>query len=167
MNNRTQSKPEKTEHSDLFYLAPVGYFILEREGLILNVNLAGAAELGADRQALIKRNFSDHVSTEDRGTYNLHRERVLETRVRQKCELKLRRADGTEFYAQMISTAPADERQEPDKLLSAVLDITERKKVEHGLQVSQDRYRDLVEATTDWVWEVDAQGTYTYASPKV
>lgn len=29
------------------------------------------------------------------------------------------------------------------------------------------RYRELVESTTDWIWEVDHQGVYTYVSPGV
>jgi len=35
------------------------------------------------------------------------------------------------------------------------------------LHESQERYRNLVESSTDWIWEVDAQGKYTYASPIV
>ncbi len=35
------------------------------------------------------------------------------------------------------------------------------------LQASEERYRSLVEAAFDWVWEVDPQGRYTYASPRV
>jgi len=35
------------------------------------------------------------------------------------------------------------------------------------LQASEARYRSLVETAFDWVWEVDAQGRYTYASPRV
>lgn len=35
------------------------------------------------------------------------------------------------------------------------------------LRASEDRYRSLVETAFDWVWEVDAQGCYTYASPRV
>jgi PAS domain S-box-containing protein len=29
------------------------------------------------------------------------------------------------------------------------------------------RYQDMVETTSDWIWEVDSQGRYTYSSPKV
>lgn len=35
------------------------------------------------------------------------------------------------------------------------------------LAESEARFRDLAEATSDWIWEVDAEGVYTYASPKV
>lgn len=38
--------------------------------------------------------------------------------------------------------------------------VTERKKAEQ-------KYKDLIEITTDWIWEVNAQGVYTYAGPKV
>jgi two-component system, chemotaxis family, CheB/CheR fusion protein len=47
------------------------------------------------------------------------------------------------------------------------LDITARKRAEEALRQSETRYRALVETTYDWVWEVDAEGRYTYASPKV
>ena len=36
-----------------------------------------------------------------------------------------------------------------------------------ALRDSEERFRTLVEATSDWIWEVDARGVYTYASPKI
>ncbi|GEM_PF-1023617 len=39
--------------------------------------------------------------------------------------------------------------------------------VEEELRRSRERFRGLVEATSDWIWEIDAAGRYTYASPKV
>ncbi|MBI2865500.1 MAG: PAS domain S-box protein [Chloroflexi bacterium] len=38
---------------------------------------------------------------------------------------------------------------------------------EEALEESEERYRNLVETTSDWVWEVDENAVYTYASPKV
>jgi PAS domain S-box-containing protein len=35
------------------------------------------------------------------------------------------------------------------------------------IRESQQRFRILVETLSDWVWEVDQRGTYTYISPKV
>jgi PAS domain S-box-containing protein len=46
-------------------------------------------------------------------------------------------------------------------------DITEQKVAERKVRESEQRFRALVETTSDWVWEVDANGLYTYVSPKV
>ena len=45
-------------------------------------------------------------------------------------------------------------------------DITERKLVEEDLRKSEERYRALVETSSDWVWEVDADAKYTYATQR-
>lgn len=36
-----------------------------------------------------------------------------------------------------------------------------------ALEQSEARFRDLIESSPDWVWEVDAQGIYTFASRKI
>ena len=41
-------------------------------------------------------------------------------------------------------------------------DITERK-----LRDSEERFRSLVETTSDLIWEVDVNSVYTYVSPKI
>jgi PAS domain S-box-containing protein len=46
-------------------------------------------------------------------------------------------------------------------------DITEKRRVERALAASEERFRTLVETTSDWVWEVDGKGVYLYASPQV
>ena len=46
-------------------------------------------------------------------------------------------------------------------------DITEARRAEEALRESEERFRSLTESTSDWVWEVDRNGTYTYASPRV
>jgi PAS domain S-box-containing protein len=46
-------------------------------------------------------------------------------------------------------------------------DITERKRAEQLLRESEEKFRTLVETTSDWIWEVDKAGVYTYCSPRV
>lgn len=45
-------------------------------------------------------------------------------------------------------------------------EIKERKQAEESLVKSKERFRSLVETSSDWIWEVDMECRYTYASPK-
>lgn len=36
-----------------------------------------------------------------------------------------------------------------------------------ALTESEERFRSLVESSSDWIWEIDAEGRYVYASPKI
>ena len=45
--------------------------------------------------------------------------------------------------------------------------VVEAAMAKDALRASEERFRALVEATSDWVWEIDQSGAYTYASPKV
>jgi PAS domain S-box-containing protein len=44
--------------------------------------------------------------------------------------------------------------------------LVQQKRVEDDLRVSEERFRQLVETTYDCVWEVDAEGRYTYVSSR-
>ncbi|TKB24160.1 PAS domain S-box protein [Desulfopila sp. IMCC35006] len=43
----------------------------------------------------------------------------------------------------------------------------ERETLMKSLEQSKERYRNLIETTSDWIWESDSSGRYTYSSPRV
>jgi PAS domain S-box-containing protein len=57
------------------------------------------------------------------------------------------------------------------KLLGAVeklhQEVREREKVEDTLRRSEEKLRSFIETTSDWVWEIDKDGVFTYSSSKV
>ncbi len=58
--------------------------------------------------------------------------------------------------------APAVQRA-----LAAERSARARKAAEKALQESEAKFRALVESTSDWIWEIDERGVYTYSSPQV
>jgi len=46
-------------------------------------------------------------------------------------------------------------------------EIAERRQAEEALRESERRFRDVTRVTGDWIWEMDFEGRYTYASPVV
>ena len=57
--------------------------------------------------------------------------------------------------------------QKVNGIVANFRDITERVKAEESLRGSEERFRGLVETTSDWVWEIDRNSRYTYVSPRV
>ena len=46
-------------------------------------------------------------------------------------------------------------------------ELAERQRMEVALKQSEQRFRNLIETSSDWVWEIDDSAVYTYVSPKI
>lgn len=86
-------------------------------------------------------------------------------RDRVRFETLHRRRDGSEYPVKI--TLEYFPKERPPVFVAVAEDITERRAAEAALRRSEEKYRALVEANNDWLWEVDANGVYTYASPRV
>ncbi len=77
-------------------------------------------------------------------------------------EYRLRRADGT--YAMVNDRAYLlyDAEKKPLRMIGAIADITERKKVEQSLRDAQARLLSAMEAggLATWIWDIDADELY-------
>jgi PAS domain S-box-containing protein len=82
-------------------------------------------------------------------------------------EIPLQKKSGEIFTAHFSLTLLRDGAGQEIGVAGYALDITERKAAECAMRASEKKYRTLVEAMHDWVWEIDEHGVYTYASPRV
>ncbi len=82
-------------------------------------------------------------------------------------DLQFIRANGSTLWAATNFSYIRGPDGKPAALLGVLKDITEQKKAEESLRRSEERFRSLVETSSDWVWEFDAGNRYTYVSPKV
>jgi PAS domain S-box-containing protein len=126
----------RARYFDLYDLAPVGYFTLDEDGLILEANLTGATLLGVTRAALVKQPLSRFVLGEDADKYYLHHKHLFKTGEPQAFELRLSRKDSAPFTAWIEATVAPDAggTRVSRKVVS---DITERKAIQEKLRHSQ------------------------------
>jgi PAS domain S-box-containing protein len=84
------------EHfSELYDFAPVGYFTLDSNSKILQVNLPGAHMLGMTRAEVVNRCFSHLVSESDRSVFKTFLKKTFEGRAKESCEVTLRNDAGS------------------------------------------------------------------------
>jgi PAS domain S-box-containing protein len=124
----------RNRYSDLYDFAPIGYFIFDKAGLIVEVNLTGADLLGIERGKLIKRGFSRFIVKKFQDEFYSHRQSVFKTKTRQNCELKLVKKEGTEFYARLESIPIQDHEGNFIQLRSSITDISEQKQAVEKIQ---------------------------------
>ncbi|MGO9108844.1 MAG: ATP-binding protein [Thermoguttaceae bacterium] len=128
------------KYRDLFDFAPVGYFRLDEQGRILEVNLAGAALLGLDRSSAIRQRIGQFVAMEDRAALAEFCKRVLTTDSKQTCEVELLR-DGQPVSALVEGIVAQDHTGQEKVWRAAVIDVSQHKRAEEALRQSEARYR--------------------------
>jgi PAS domain S-box-containing protein len=75
--------------------------------------------------------------------------------------------DGSQRVIEWYDKTLKDTQNNTLGLLSMGLDVTQRIRVEESLRNSEARFRTLVESTSDWIWEIDTHGSYTYVNPQI
>ena len=134
---RTQEELEasRARYFDLYDLAPVGYFTLSEQGLILEANLTAAKLLGVARGALAKQPLSRFVLREDQDIYYLHRRALLETGAPQSSELRVLKKDAAPIWVR-VEAATAQDADGASVWRAVVSDITDNKRAERALKTT-------------------------------
>ena len=147
----------RDKYLDLYDLAPVGYFSLDQNALVVEANLTGANLLSVERQSLINSSLTRFIAPDCQDRFYFHRRRVFETAVGQTCELKLLKNDGTEFYGLLESIAVPDAEGNVKQFRTAITDLTAQRHAEIVLRESEEKYRQFVENESDTVMTFDAE----------
>jgi PAS domain S-box-containing protein len=118
--------------SDLYDFAPVGYFSLDEQGSMLEVNLTGAELLGTEKARLAGRRFQLFVAPQFRPAFNVFLEGIFAGREKRSCEVSLLSADHVAFWADLQAMSASSRGGAPQRCLMAIVDITARKQAEEA-----------------------------------
>jgi PAS domain S-box-containing protein/putative nucleotidyltransferase with HDIG domain len=121
---------------------------------------------GCPAQELVLKPVMDIIHPEDRRmVMGQHFKRLQGDEVARAYEFRIVDKAGNTKWVELNGVLLAWGERPAD--LCFIRDITQRKLAEESLHQSEERFRNLVENTSDWVWEVDTSGIYTYVGPRV
>src|ERR1035437_9098000 len=150
----TQQASEKLqfEFSNLFDFAPNGYFILNNQGVILNVNIEGSKQLGIDKKQLIGNQFSIFINTKQhQDLFHLHKKRILDKDAHKHCDIEIKRKDGSVFNARMECTWIKDESRNFKYIYCMLFDISDKIEQTKKMELALGREKELNELKSRFI----------------
>jgi PAS domain S-box-containing protein len=142
-----------------------GFFALDKNWRFTYINRRAAANVGFEPRELIGRNIwkkiPDILATLQEHYYR----QVMTARTPSHFEIKGKMTeksysinvypsgDGISVFWQDITARKKEE--------------TEREEAKKTLEESRKKYQALIETTSDFIWEMDCRGNYTYCSPQM
>ena len=136
INAQTKLEESRSEYRHLFEFAPVGYFVFDENGIIVDANSTGLdlLKIRLGQRNLLRKPFLVYLHGDDRKKFVQHIHRVIESGEHQTCELKLVRKDKSVFYAEMQSVPIYyNDSTKHIRVRSAVIDITMRHEMQQEL----------------------------------
>jgi signal transduction histidine kinase/CheY-like chemotaxis protein len=123
---KSQVDSATLRYTELYDFLPSGYFTLNRDGDINELNRAGAELLGKNRFKLINSRFGFFVSDDTKPIFNLFLDNLFENAIKESCEVAILAHEGQIIY--VFITGLIDEDGEQCHI--SVIDITDRKAME-------------------------------------
>jgi PAS domain S-box-containing protein len=148
---RDEAEKALGKYSDLYDFAPVGYFTLDRGGVIRGANFTGASLLGIERARLLGRCIGEFVLPEDRPTFITFLGKVFATWDKEACEVAIKREGKRPLHLQIEAVASASAAE----CRVAVIDITARREAER-LRKSDRQFAEAQSIAHIGSWEWDS-----------
>jgi PAS domain S-box-containing protein len=94
-------------YPDLFDFCPVPHLVLDQNGLMIGVNLAGAKMFGCKRKALLKEPLTRFMEPDDQLVFHEHFTTL--SHAARTCAIHIRRTDGTPLTISLRSIPVRDD----------------------------------------------------------
>jgi len=153
----------RAERADRLIVETMGQIFYEHEPASDVVRWRGDIEriVGVSASSLPHGlDWQERIHPADRQAFRNARERAVEGENHFNVEYRVRREDG--HYIWLLDRGgylPGEEETSPC-VIGVILDVTASREAEQ-------RLRDVVDAAGEYIWEVDASGSYTYISDRV
>jgi PAS domain S-box-containing protein len=104
---------------------------------------------------------AQRIHPDDRERVHEEARRAVHQKSDYKLEYKFVLPAGAIKYIEVIAHPKFSASGELVEVVSTLMDVTERKRVEQALRESQAKFRDYAESASDWLWEIDPDYKFT------
>jgi two-component system sensor histidine kinase/response regulator len=157
---------ERAYLDQLFESAQEAIVLADKEGNVIRANSEFTRLFGYTKEEIMGQHIDRLVAPEDCKEQALFITQRTAHGEKMRLETIRRRKDGRLINVSILcSPIFVDGRLEA--IYGIYRDITEQKKIIDELKKSEKRFHDVALSSADWIWEIDGEGKYTFASGRV
>ncbi|QIR40680.1 PAS domain S-box protein [Tolypothrix sp. PCC 7910] len=169
-----QLRESEQRYQTIATISPVGIYRTDASGNCHYVNEQWCNMTGMTQNQAVGRGWIAALHPEDRERVQTEWLQSVDQNQPFRSEYRYKRPDGSEIWVFGQAVTERNETGEIIAYVGTVTDISEqqaalrdRQLAIQALRESEERFRNLVETSSDLVWEVDENALYTYVSPKI
>ena len=89
----------EAKYLSLFDFAPVGYMVINEEGVIQEINATGCSLLDLPKAHVIDKNITHFLDSDEQTHWNTSRQKIINQKYKLEIKIVVTRADGSNFYS--------------------------------------------------------------------
>ncbi|MBW2207800.1 MAG: PAS domain S-box protein, partial [Deltaproteobacteria bacterium] len=153
------------KYRDIFENVSDFLYYHDLEGNFIETNMPFKTQYGYTEDDLAHMSIRDFVPERYKRQLDIYLKQVIADGKSEGLMRFLTR-DGQERVVEYKNSVVYEGR-EPVGIRGSARDISDRYKAERALALANERFQQVAENAEEWIWEVDAEGLYTYTSPVV
>ncbi len=152
-NQKKTETANNERYQSILQTAMDGFWMVDLQGQLLEVNNTYCRMSGYSREELLTMKVSDFEVFENSGEVSNHIQKIM-TNGQDRFESRHHRKDGSVYDVE----SSVQYRQHENRIVAFIRDITERKRIEDNLRISEIKYRRLHESMMDAYVATDMNG---------
>ena len=153
---------------DFFQKAPIGFHIFGPDRTILDINQAELDMIGYNRDEIVgKKSWSDLIRPKQIKQFEIHWKDIVSKGEAKDLKYTLVHKNGNFVDVLLNASARFDQDGNLVNTRGSVIDITQTKKKDLALSLSEQRFRAIADYTYDWENWVSPKGTLLWVNPGV
>lgn len=157
---------ERAYVDQLFESAQEAIVLADKQGHVIRVNSEFQRMFGYTKEEIVGQHIDQLVAPSDAQDQALFITQRTIRGEKLRLETVRRRKDGQLINVSILAS-PIIVDGKLEAVYGIYRDISEQKKMIDVLKHSEKRFQDIALSSADWIWELDGEGKYTFASGRV
>ncbi len=150
--------------SEIIEFFPSGFFVLDREETLVDINKAGQSLIGKKKEEILNRKFSEFIIENDKNQFKELLEKATKTSQSQAKEFKIK-ITGDNYFPSLLlvkyETIPGTQK---GFYFLTIIDFTQQKVKEELIKDSEARFENMANTAPVMIWIADVEGLFSFVN---